>query len=88
MSQPSPLVIILEWGEPFTNQEYPILNYTVIETDLSTGRSNKSIGPTLNHTYSACSISQECRDIQFSVLATSGVGDSEPTVIIGALPKG
>jgi len=66
ISQPSPFEIMIEWGEPFTHQDYPIYNYTVIETDLSTGNSTRITGPTLNHTYSVSGIAQKCRHSVFS----------------------
>ncbi len=80
--------ILLDWEEPFTSQGYPILNYTVLETEVATGNSRMFTSQSLNHTHTIPSIATQCREIEFSVIATNTIGDSTSTTVVAGLPVG
>ncbi len=80
--------ILLDWEEPFTSQDYPILNYTVLETEVATGNNRMFTSQALNHTYTIPSIATQCREIEFSVISTNTIGDSTSTTVVAGLPVG
>ena len=84
----SAIEIQLEWDEPFTSQGYPILNYTVVETEVVSGRRMQFISSTLNHYRNTSSVATQCIDIEFAVIATNSVGDSNATTVVTGFPIG
>jgi len=88
ISQPSPLEIQVLWDEPFTSQNYPVLNYTVEITKLATGSSVVFTSSTPDHTQAVSSVATECREIKIEVWATNAVGKSDPAAISTGFPVG
>ena len=88
MSNPSPLEILFEWGEPFTHQDYPVDNYTVTETDAVMVETTRRTIHTLNYTKTTTAIAQGCRSMRFAIVATSSIGNSNATVIVTGFPIG
>ncbi len=84
----SAIEIQLEWDEPFTSQGYPILNYTVVETKVASGRHKQFISTTLNHYHNTSSVATQCIDIEFAVIATNSVGDSNAATVVTGFPIG
>jgi len=88
MSHPSPLEILLEWGEPFTHHDYPVDNYTVMETDLISRQTSRRTSYARNYTKTTTIIASECKNIKFAVLATSAIGSSDSATITSGFPIG
>ncbi len=84
----SAIEIQLEWDEPFTSQGYPILNYIVVETEIASGRRMQFISSTLNHYCNTSSVTTQCIDIEFAVIATNSVGDSKAATVVTGFPIG
>ncbi len=84
----SAIEIQLEWEETFTSQGYPILNYTVVETEVASGRRMQYISSTLNHYRNIPSVATQCIDIEFAVIATNSVGDSNAATVVTGFPIG
>ncbi len=84
----SAIEIQLEWEETFTSQGYPILNYTVVETEVASGRRMQYISSTPNHYRNIPSVATQCIDIEFAVIATNSVGDSNAATVVTGFPIG
>ncbi len=78
----------MEQTTPFISQGYPILNYTVVETEVASERRMQFISSTLNYYHNTSSVATQCIDIEFAVIAINSVGDSNATTVVTGFPIG
>ena len=76
------------WEEPFTSENYPVLDYTVEVTELATGLSVVFTSPTPDYTHATSNAAMECRELRIVVWATNAVGSSDPVSITTGFPIG
>ena len=80
--------IQVEWEAPFTWDDFPITNYTVVAINQTSQEQLASavLSPDML-SYSLTKTAEPCTNITFSVWANNSVGEShQPGIVHGAFP--
>ena len=81
---------ILEWEEPFTWPEFPIVRYTLYASADGYAPLNTQMIPADQTSFPMplTGLIPECQEVEFSLRANNGLAESSPGTVQGGFPIG